>query len=435
MDVFSNSLEHNFSQTLFQLGIKKNSRIVMGVSGGADSLALAGLYANWAKDTRSNCRAIVIDHGLRANSVEDAFFAKVELEKLHLKSKIIKIDKTPPKGNIQNWARIERFKLLTLEARIFRGVLMLGHHLDDQIETLYMRLARNSGLVGLTGMKNERMYHSIKIIRPLLEQKKVELIAYCQDKNIRPTEDPSNEIMKFDRVRARKHLMSDKKLSREILQLGQNIEKIVDVFKKCCSFWCSEHIRFNPPLFASIPSIKFLTLPEKMKAHIFRQLLWQIGARTYPASNDSIKKGLLKIIARKKFTLAGCIVIVTEESIEVHSERGRKIEKPSRIVPNSPIIIDNRWLFKAKEPILLFQMSDERYKSLHQNERSNHFLNTWPYPARLCIPIIVDLDGGVIQPHIETKQKKYNVYQDQDDLSSKNNVSLTSLRNLPFWCE
>ena len=195
MDVSSILLERNFSQTLFQLGIKETSRIVIGVSGGPDSLALAGLYANWAKDAQSNCRAIIIDHGLRANSAEEAFKAQIELGKLCLDSKIIKIDKKPPRGNVQNWARVQRYELLTLEARMFRAALLLGHHLNDQIETLYMRLGHNSGLIGLAGMKKERLFHSVKIIRPLLGQEKVDLMAYCRYKDIRPIKDSTNDSM------------------------------------------------------------------------------------------------------------------------------------------------------------------------------------------------------------------------------------------------
>ena len=435
MNVYSNLLEYNFSQTLFQLGIKKSSRIIIGVSGGPDSLALAGLYSSWAKDTQSNCYAIIIDHGLRVNSAEEAVLAQVELDKLHLNSKIIKIDKTPPSGNIQHWARIQRYELLTLEARLFRGSLMLAHHRDDQIETLYMRLGHSSGLIGLTGMKQKRLYHSVKIIRPLLEQKKADLTAYCLNKNIQTIEDPSNSIAKFDRVRARMHLQTDKKLSSQLIQLSQHTEKIVNVFKKHCSFWCSENIQIKLPIFASVPFLKFIGLPEIMRTHIFRQLLWQIGARDYPASNYSIKIGTSKIAARKKFTLAGCIIIVTKENIEIHAERKRKVNNQMPIEPNIPTILDNRWLFKSNKPIFSSQMTDECYRNLNQNNHLNQSLKKWPYPARLCIPLSVDLDGRVIQPHIEMKQSDLCGSQNNNDIMLNKKVTLMPLKIVPFWNE
>ena len=435
MDVSSILLERNFSQTLFQLGIKETSRIVIGVSGGPDSLALAGLYANWAKDAQSNCRAIIIDHGLRANSAEEAFKAQIELGKLCLDSKIIKIDKTPPRGNVQNWARVQRYKLLTLEARMFRAALLLGHHLNDQIETLYMRLGHNSGLIGLAGMKKERLFHSVKIIRPLLGQEKVDLMAYCRYKDIRPIKDPTNDSMKFERVRARTHLLKDKKLSRQLIKLSQQSEIIVNSFKEFCSIWCSEHILIKPPIYASIPALKFIGLPEIMKVHILQQLLWQIGAHNYPASKNSIKIGLSKISARKKFTLAGCIIIVRKENIEVHAEQKRKNDKPLRFAPNVPVVLDNRWLFETNKPVVCWQQSHNSDQILNQNTQFKHLLKKWPHPARLCIPLLVGLDDRLIQPHIIIGETDINSCQKDDDVMIEKDVTLTPLRKFPFWTE
>ena len=435
MNESTNSLECRFSRNLLKFGFKKSSRVVIGVSGGPDSLALASLYANWAQDVRTNCFAIIIDHGLRTNSAEEAFSAKAELEKLQLNSKVIKINKTPPSGNIQNWARIQRFELLTLEARLFRGVLMLGHHLDDQIETLYLRLAHNSGPIGLLGIKKERLFHSVKIIRPLLEEKKANLRAYCVDKNIRSIEDPSNSVIKFDRVRARTHLLMDKKLSIQLLKLRQHIEKIVYVFRGHCLLWCSKHIKIKLPIFASLPLGKFISLPESMRAYILQQLLWQIGAANYPASNKSIKMGLSKIISSKKFTLGGCIIIVKKERIELHSERKRNIEKKLRVSSNVPTILDNRWLLNANKPIFVRQMSDEYYKHFNQTKHLNHVLKKWPYPARLCVPILVDLDDRVVQPHIEVEKTNINENQKNVCITSETKIKLTPLRKIPFWEE
>ena len=193
MNTHPNCLEQIFSQSLFELGIKTGDRVVIGVSGGPDSLALAALYANWSKNPHSNCFGIIIDHGLRTNSDREAILAQNELKKLQLNSKIVKIGKVPPKGNIQNWARTQRFEILISEARSLNALLMLAHHQDDQIETIYMRLGHNSGLIGLAGIKKQRLFQGIKLIRPLLGQKKVDLVNYCRDKKIKYAEDISGE--------------------------------------------------------------------------------------------------------------------------------------------------------------------------------------------------------------------------------------------------
>ena len=128
------SLEQDFQHTLEDLGLKPTSRIVIGVSGGTDSMALAGLCANWSDDAKNNSIAIIIDHGLRAESGTQATLSQIELEKLNLKSKIIKIDNTKPTGNIQNWARNQRYQILLSEARALDGILMIAHHQDVSLK-------------------------------------------------------------------------------------------------------------------------------------------------------------------------------------------------------------------------------------------------------------------------------------------------------------
>ncbi len=433
MSNYSNRLEHVFSQSLFELGIKTGDKFVIGVSGGPDSLALAALYANWSINSHSNCLAIIIDHGLRANSDREAISAQNELKKLQLNSKIVKIGKVPPKGNIQNWARTQRLEVLISEARSLKALLMLAHHQDDQIETIYMRLGHNSGLIGLTGIKKQRLFQGIKLIRPLLGQKKVDLVKYCRDKKIKYTEDPSNYVMKYERVRARAHLHADKRLSKQLLQLGQYAEKIASVFQKYCFAWCAKHIQVELPVCASIPLEEFICLPEIMKINILQQLLWQIGAGAYPANNNSIKDGLKKISARLKFTLAGCILFTRKETLEIHAERKRLNNKPIKISVNKPLIIDNRWLIISDKVIFLHQMSDKHYQFASQDLKFNHFIKKWRYPGRLCIPLILGLDDRPVQPHIDEEMFARANFENNEFVTKV--VTMVPLRKVPFWVE
>ena len=431
----SEKLKCDFSTTLSALGLQPNSSVVIGVSGGTDSMALASLCANWSIKSGVKCLAVIIDHGLRTESSKQACQTQNTLEKLNIQSKIIKISSTPPDGNIQHWARTQRLHLLMSEARKLKGVLMLAHHLDDQLETFYMRLLHNSGLFGLAGIKSFRIHKDICIIRPLLNCRKTQLHSYCVENHIDIIEDPSNQYVKFDRVRARNHLSVDTELANQLSKLNILLKKITIPFQSYCDRWCDKYITVHLPLYATFPIDEFVKIPELMKIHIFRQLLWQIGARDYPASINSTNIALSYIGDRRKFTLAGCVVILKRNQLEIHAERKRDCDKTFRIEANTPAIIDNRWFIKTNKPVIIGSMTNERYQVAMQQEVQSFLIKKWSYPARLCIPIIQDLDGRVVQPHIEVVGLQNDFYRDKINCTSSHGVILSAIRNRPFWKE
>ena len=431
----TNLLELNFRKTLTKLGITPYSRFVIGVSGGTDSMALAGLISNFSCTAKNNSIAVIVDHGLRPETAAQAAESKIELEKLELKTKIIKINKKQPSGNIQHWARNQRYQILLSEARLYGGLLMIAHHQDDQSETIYLRLKYGSGLVGLAGMKMQRFHQAVQIVRPLLHQKKIELQSYCQLKNIQTVEDPTNANFKYDRVRARNHLKVDKKLGGQLLQASTHFVKIVDVLKKHCADWCQEHIQIEFPIYACFAITEFNYLPELTKIHILQQLLWQIGAGDYPAKMSSMMIGVKKIVAREKFTLAGCIVCPRGDKVEIHAERKRYVGNPLQIVPHKEVVIDNRWLLKTSRLLNVNQMTDEFYRRAKKDKKLHYYISKWRYPARLCIPILQDLDGRVIQPHIVSSDIDISFLSDGGIDKPLSVASLSPVRKTPFWSE
>ena len=205
------------------------------------------------------------------------------------------------------------------------------------------------------------------------------------------------------------------------------------MFQKYCSVWCAKHIQVELPVYASIPLDEFVCLPEIMKINILQQLLWQIGAGAYPANNNSIKDGLKKINARLKFTLAGCILITKKETLEIHAERKRLHNKPIKISVNKPLIIDNRWLIISDKVIFLHQMSDEHYQFANQDLKFSHFIKKWRYPGRLCIPLLLDLDDRLVQPHIHNGPLARAKFENNELVAEL--VTMVPLRQTPFWVE
>lgn len=116
--------------------------------------------------------------------------------------------KTPEfKGNLQKAAREARRDLLADWARRQGlGHILLGHTLDDQAETVLMRLARGSGVDGLAGMATTRHADGLCWHRPLLAVRRVDLRDYLREKGVSWVDDPSNDDLKYDRVKARRAL-------------------------------------------------------------------------------------------------------------------------------------------------------------------------------------------------------------------------------------
>ncbi len=176
-------------------------RIGLAVSGGPDSLALL-LLAHAAFP--GAIMAATVDHGLRPEAAKEAAYVAQICAERGIAHDILKPE-TPIAGNIQSAAREARYALLDkwADANSLRWIAT-AHHADDQLETLLMRLARGSGIAGLSAIRESNG----RVIRPLLGFTKEDLIAVCSAYEIRPCEDPSNANMDFDRVQVRNWLQS-----------------------------------------------------------------------------------------------------------------------------------------------------------------------------------------------------------------------------------
>ena len=136
---------------------------------------------------------------------------------------------TVPEGNVQDRARSVRYAALAgWCARRGLAALATGHQLDDQAETLVMRLNRGSGLAGLAGVRARGSVPESRLVllRPLLGWRREELEAIVARAGIEPVRDPSNEDPGFDRVTVRKALaaadwLNPEALARSAAHLGE----------------------------------------------------------------------------------------------------------------------------------------------------------------------------------------------------------------------
>ncbi len=193
-------------------GIKPNTRVVVGVSGGADSLCL--LLA--LHQLGVPLIAVHFDHRLRETSSQDeievrGIAARLGVEYTHGSKPVT--DYASDQGlSIEEAARNLRYQFLFETARqALAAAVAVGHTADDQVETVLMHLLRGSGLAGLRGMVyravNPAWDRSIPLVRPLLGVSHAETQAYCSAQGVHPLVDQSNFDLAYARNRLRHELI------------------------------------------------------------------------------------------------------------------------------------------------------------------------------------------------------------------------------------
>ena len=185
--------------------------LVLAVSGGPDSTALMVLAARWRQSLKVKPAliAITVDHGLRAESGREAAAVGRLARKLGLPHRILRWTGAKPKAGLQRAARAARYRLLADAARKAKASHVLtAHTLDDQAETVLIRMSRGSGITGLGAMARMSALpgagqEQIKLVRPLLDIPKARLIATLRAAKIAYADDPSNRDPRFTRARLR----------------------------------------------------------------------------------------------------------------------------------------------------------------------------------------------------------------------------------------
>ena len=195
--------------------------IGVAVSGGPDSLAML-LLAAAARPGSIECATV--DHSLRPGSRDEAETVAQLCERLCVPHQLLTVEwPKKPETAIQELARSARYRLLADWARQRKlGAIITAHQIDDQAETLVMRLARGSGVRGLAGMRRVATVpgSDIPLIRPLLGWRRSELAAICAAAGVEPVADPSNDDVQFERVRVRRALADSNWLDAEAVAVS-----------------------------------------------------------------------------------------------------------------------------------------------------------------------------------------------------------------------
>lgn len=210
-------------------GLCAGGPIGIAVSGGGDSVALLHLAHAWATKNNIEIKAATIDHGLRAESASEAVGVANVCATLGLSHQTLPWAGWNGRGNLQAEARTARRRLLANWARSSGlGAVCLGHTMDDQAETVLMRLGRGSGVDGLSGMRARMPVDELDWLRPLLGIRRAELRVWLIENQITWIDDPSNEDHQFNRVKARQALAGLSELGITAPGLAATAERLRD---------------------------------------------------------------------------------------------------------------------------------------------------------------------------------------------------------------
>jgi tRNA(Ile)-lysidine synthase len=270
---------------------------------------------------------LIVDHNLRKESRYEALKVKEILRKKKILSRILTWKGKIPKKNIQKNARDMRYSLISnycLKRNI--KYLITAHHADDQIENFFIRLIRGSGLTGLSSMSANAKYNNrLKIIRPFLNLKKLDLKYVTLNYFKTYIKDPSNKDEKFLRVRIRKYrknMESEGLDARKITKTVDNLVSANDALTfyknkalyKHASFISKEKCLINKQIFS-----------EEAGEIIFKSfsdILLLVSGSYYPPRSKKVIN-LINRLKKNKFaksTLGGCIVQEKDNFILISRE-------------------------------------------------------------------------------------------------------------------
>lgn len=275
---------------------------VLGVSGGADSLAMMVLAAKIrAIDTpHFKFSVATVDHGLRAGARKEALYVARLARQYGLPHKILTHKGAIPKADIQAAARAIRYDLLLgYCAQKKADGLVLAHHLEDQAETFLLRLARGSGVDGLSAMQAVSMRDGYPLLRPFLDVPKARLGATVAAEGLTPVTDESNTNTRFARVKIRAAMPALAEIGLDATTLAATAARLASsrrTLAEMTRIAADNLLAYDALGIVSLERAGFRQLPTEIGIRLLRWLLTpstpQLAGKTdnYPPRQQAVER-------------------------------------------------------------------------------------------------------------------------------------------------
>lgn len=328
--------------------------MALAVSGGSDSTALMRLAKSWADQHHAGLKlsVLTIDHGLRPEAAEEAQRVGAWASTLGLSHRVLTWEGPKPETGIQARAREARYGLMASWCRDNgAGLLLTGHTLDDQAETVLMRLERSLSPGSLAGIAVQGSWDGLPLLRPLLAARREALRDYLTGIGQDWIEDASNADRRFERVRVREALtgLDGRGVTPERLAaLAGASARASLLLERLAMHWLSRWLREEEAGICHAPKAPFLALPEALQQHILARIIRHYGGGQSQPEAEELRR-LARWVAEGpvRCTLGGALLGRRKTGFWAAREAGRVSPVPLVIPESGTALWDGRFLVTA----------------------------------------------------------------------------------------
>lgn len=266
-------------------GLLPERAVGLAISGGADSLALMHLFAAWRQghplpDGKVDL-VLTVDHGLRLEAADELDFVQQAAEGLGFKALGLALAEFAAGPGLQARAREARYQAMGAAMRE-AGItqLLTGHTLDDQAETVLMRLKRGSGVDGLAAMAPVQALFGVELIRPLLGVTRARLRAHLKSAGQTWVEDPSNDNPDFERVALRrlfKEIDAEGDLRGGMARTARRLRRSREALEVWTLTVLNEIASVTPLGVLTLRLDRYLGLPDEIRLRVLGRVFMGFG--------------------------------------------------------------------------------------------------------------------------------------------------------------
>ncbi len=331
-------------------GLSGQGNIALAVSGGGDSIAMMHLAARAVPPARLH--VLTVDHGLRDDAATEIETVRKQAAALHLPHDVLTWA-WDGQGNLQAAARVGRWAAMADWAAAHDVTsILLGHTEDDQVETLLMRLARGSGIDGLTAMARSDYRDGLRVLRPLLDVSRTDLRDWLRAEAISWCDDPSNDDPRFDRVRARQMFTQLETLGltrKRLLQTIDHMQAAHRSLQQAAQGFARAHIRQDAGDLIFAPEALQLDAEDAPRRVMSAGFMW-ISGNVYRPRFERMMDVIAQARDGRTVTLGGCLLTpLSDGGLRMTREAAAtpSVTRSADQLEASGVMWDRRWFIEG----------------------------------------------------------------------------------------